>query len=197
MTLTLAGTQAQINAALATLSYTANADFNGPDTLTVLTSDSAGVPLSDTDTVAITVTAVGDIVPTATTNEDTAITANVITGTGGASADNFESGGRTLTSVTQGANGTVTFTAAGAVTYTPTANFNGADSFTYTVTSGGVTETATVTMKVTAVNDAPVKTVPGAHGGRRGHGAGARRDQRRPMCDGDLRTVQLDGGAGR
>ncbi|MDH4245418.1 MAG: Ig-like domain-containing protein, partial [Nitrospira sp.] len=38
----------------------------------------------------------------------------------------------------------------------PNANFNGTDSFTYTITSGGVTETATVTVTVTAVNDAPV-----------------------------------------
>ena len=42
------------------------------------------------------------------------------------------------------------------------ANFNGPTSFTYTVTSGGVTETATVTLNVTPVNDAPVNTVPGA-----------------------------------
>ncbi len=162
-TLRLAGTQAQINAALATLSYTANADFNGSDTLTVLSSDAAGTPLSDTDTVAITVTAVADIVGDAlTTNEDTAITANVITGTGGASADNFESGARALSAVTQGSNGSVTFTAAGSVTYTPNADFNGADSFTYTVSSGGVTETATVTVTVTAVVDTTTVTLSSA-----------------------------------
>ncbi|MBH0199542.1 MAG: hypothetical protein HP497_09010, partial [Nitrospira sp.] len=34
--------------------------------------------------------------------------------------------------------------------------FNGTDSFTYTITSGGVTETATVNVTVTAVNDAPL-----------------------------------------
>ena len=34
-TLTLSGTQAQINAALASVSYQGNADFNGADTLTV------------------------------------------------------------------------------------------------------------------------------------------------------------------
>ena len=39
-TLTLSGTQAQINAALASLSYQGNADFNGADTLTVLSTDS-------------------------------------------------------------------------------------------------------------------------------------------------------------
>ena len=42
------------------------------------------------------------------------------------------------------------------------ANFNGPTSFSYTVTSGGVTETATVNIGVTPVNDAPVNTVPGA-----------------------------------
>ena len=41
-TLTLSGTQAQINAALATLSYQGNPDFNGADTLTVLSTDAAG-----------------------------------------------------------------------------------------------------------------------------------------------------------
>ncbi len=58
--LTLSGTQAQINAALATLTYQANAAFHGSDTLTVLSSDSAGTPLSDSDTVAITITPVND-----------------------------------------------------------------------------------------------------------------------------------------
>jgi hypothetical protein len=42
------------------------------------------------------------------------------------------------------------------VTYTPNADFNGTDSFTYTVTAGGMTETATVNVTVTPVNDAPV-----------------------------------------
>ena len=68
----------------------------------------------------------------------------------------------TVTGVTQGAHGTVTFTGAG-VTYTPAADYNGPDSFTYTVTDNGLTngvadpksDTATVNVTVTAVNDAP------------------------------------------
>src|SRR6185295_2547046 len=40
--LTLSGTQAQINAALASISYQGNANFNGADTLTVLSTDGAG-----------------------------------------------------------------------------------------------------------------------------------------------------------
>ena len=119
-TVTIAGTQAQINAALAAIIYTPTADFNtgaGSIDLTVATTDGT---LTDTDTVAITVTPVPDIVDdSVTTPEDTAITFNAITGTNGASADNFENPGRAVTAVTQGAHGTVSFAADGTLTYTP------------------------------------------------------------------------------
>jgi hypothetical protein len=55
---TLTGTQAQLNAALATLTYTGTTDFNGADTLAVLSTDAGG--LSDTDNLAITVNPVND-----------------------------------------------------------------------------------------------------------------------------------------
>ena len=51
-TVIITGTAAQINAALAGLSYTGNLNFNGPDTLTVTTGDGTA---QDIDTVAITV----------------------------------------------------------------------------------------------------------------------------------------------
>ena len=55
------------------------------------------------------------------------------------------------------ANGTVTLAADGSFTYTPNANFNGTDSFTYTASDGtAVSNVATVTITVTGVNDAPV-----------------------------------------
>jgi hypothetical protein len=54
---TIAGSAAQINAALATLRYLGNLDFTGSDMLTVATSDGS---LSDTGTVAITVNPVDD-----------------------------------------------------------------------------------------------------------------------------------------
>ena len=54
---TITGTAAQINAALAGLAYTGNLNFNGGDTLTVATSDGTA---TDTDTIAITVNAVND-----------------------------------------------------------------------------------------------------------------------------------------
>ena len=58
-----------------------------------------------------------------------------------------------VTGVTQGAHGTVVNNGDGTVTYTPNADYNGTDSYTYTVTSGGVTETATVNVTVNAVAD--------------------------------------------
>ncbi len=55
-------------------------------------------------------------------------------------------------------NGTVSVNpTSGAITYTPALNFFGTDSFTYTVkdNNGLISNTATVTVTVTAVNDAP------------------------------------------
>ncbi|WP_374668140.1 tandem-95 repeat protein, partial [Ramlibacter sp.] len=155
---TITGTQADINATLTSLKYIPSPDFNGNDTLTVTSTDGT---FSDLDTVAITVTPVVDITAdTLTTTENTVVTANVLTGTGGATADNFE-GSPNVTAVGTPTNGAVTFTAAGQVVYTPNASFNGTDRFTYTVTSpAGVTETATVTVNVGSVSDAPVNTVP-------------------------------------
>ena len=54
-TLTLSGTQDAINATLGAVSYQGNLNYNGNDTLTMLSSDNTGTPLTDTDTVAITV----------------------------------------------------------------------------------------------------------------------------------------------
>src|SRR6185436_20311338 len=76
VTLTLSGTQAQINAALASLSYQGNPGFSGGDTLIVLSTDGNGVP--DADAIAITVTPLYDgpvnTVPGAQTdNEDTVL----------------------------------------------------------------------------------------------------------------------------
>ena len=61
----------------------------------------------------------------------------------------------TVTAVTQGTNGTVAITGGGTgVSYTPNANFFGTDIFTYTISDGnGGTDTATVNVTVTNVND--------------------------------------------
>ncbi|WP_290642478.1 DUF4347 domain-containing protein, partial [Aquabacterium sp.] len=82
-TMTFTGTASAINTALAGLTYAPTANYNGSDTLTILTSDlgntGSGGTKTDTDTVAITVTAVNDApvntVPAAqSVNEDSSLT---------------------------------------------------------------------------------------------------------------------------
>ena len=172
-TVTITATVNAINATLANangLKYVQVPDANGTVLLTMATTDGIGV---DTNNSTITITPVADITnDTVTTNEDTPATFNVITGTGGATADSFEGASPVVTAINGAAftagspiaitGGTITVATNGTVTYAPTANYNGSTNFTYTVTSGGVTETATVTLNVTPVNDAPVNTVPGA-----------------------------------
>ncbi|MEQ1652403.1 MAG: Ig-like domain-containing protein, partial [Hyphomicrobium sp.] len=161
-TVTISGTAAEINAALAGLMFTNAADYNGPATLTVATFDGYA---TDTDVVAITVSPVADITADSVSGtEDASISFNVITGTNGATADTFEAS-PSVTSYTQPANGSVSIDAAGNVTYVPNANFNGTDTFSYTVTSGGVTETTTVTVNVAPANDAPTQVLPPAQTG--------------------------------
>src|SRR5690606_23603918 len=67
--------------------------------------------------------------------------------------------GNPLTAVLENgpANGTLTFNADGSFTYTPKANWNGTDSFTYLTYDGtAFSNVATVTIAVNEVNDAPV-----------------------------------------
>jgi hypothetical protein len=87
-----------------------------------------------------------------TTAEDTA-KAIVLTGS------DADGDALTYTIVTQSTNGTLSGTAP-SVTYTPALNYNGSDSFTFKVNDGTAdSAVATVSLTVTAVNDAPVFTV--------------------------------------
>ncbi|NQV73659.1 tandem-95 repeat protein [bacterium] len=71
------------------------------------------------------------------------------------SATDANSDPLTYSVVAQPTNGTVTVSGATA-TYTPSANFNGSDSFTYKANDGTAdSNTATASVTVTAVNDAP------------------------------------------
>ena len=106
----------------------------------------------ETATVNITVSPVADIVDDyLSLDAGTSVTANVLTGTNGASSDNFEST-VTLIGVTNATYGTVTFSPNGEITYTPYANYlSGIDTFTYTIQtqdSNGVTTTETGTIEV-------------------------------------------------
>src|SRR5439155_5590911 len=56
-------------------------------------------------------------------------------------------------------HGTLSLSSDGSFTYTPAANYNGGDSFVYQVNDGTAdSNLATVSLTITAVNDAPVAT---------------------------------------
>ncbi|WP_172448563.1 Ig-like domain-containing protein [Caulobacter mirabilis] len=62
----------------------------------------------------------------------------------------------TIIATTNGANGAVVITGGGTgLTYTPNAGFGGADSFTYTVSDGALTATATVFVTVNSLDETP------------------------------------------
>lgn len=65
------------------------------------------------------------------------------------------------TITTQPSNGTLNLSTNGAITYTPSANYNGTDQFQYSVTAveKSVTKNATVNITVNPVNDAPSITI--------------------------------------
>ena len=147
------GTNGTVTFAAGSVTYTPNANYNGTDSFTYTAND--GTADSNVATVTIGVAAVNDapvaVDDSTSTNEDTPVTVNVVSNDTDAENDPL-----TVSAVTQGTNGTVTF-AAGSVTYTPNANYNGTDSFTYTANDGTAdSNVATVTISVAAVNDAPV-----------------------------------------
>jgi Domain of unknown function (DUF4347) len=187
-TLTLGGTQTAINAALATITYQGNANFNGSDSLTILSKDNAGTPLSDSDAIAITVISIDDApintVPGAqTVNEDEAIAISGLTVQDGdgnlattrltvakgllkvdlTSGATISAGANNSGSLTLSGNATQINAALATLTYQGNANFNGVDSLTILSTdSTGVplTDTDSFNITVVPVTDIPVNTVP-------------------------------------
>jgi len=150
------------------LTFTPAANFNGTPSFTYTLSDGQGG--TATASVSLTVTAVNDA-PVAvndsfTTVEDTAVTIAVRANDTDVDGDTLtvtQVNGAAITATTTVAvnGGVVSLNAAGSLVFTPTANFNGTPSFTYTVSDGkGGTSTATVSGTVTAVNDVPVNTLP-------------------------------------
>jgi len=73
-----------------------------------------------------------------------------------ASNDSLAVSGSFTISASSPANGTVSSAADGTLTYTPQDNFNGTDTFNYTITQGSESGTASVSVTVIAVNDSPV-----------------------------------------
>ncbi len=99
----------------------------------------------------------GNLAPVAnddlfTSDEDASISGNVLDNDTDANGD-----GLTVVAGTyETDHGSVTISEDGSFTYTPEADYNGEDSFTYTVSDGTVTDTGTVTLTVNPVNDGVV-----------------------------------------
>jgi VCBS repeat-containing protein len=151
-------------------SYTPEANYHGPDSFTYKAND--GSALSNVVTVSLTVNALNDapkaVNDTLRTDEETAGTANVLTNDTDVDnsnntndgllvhdGDNDDANG--ISPVTAPSDGTLTLNANGTFTYTPNTNFSGTDSFTYKASDGTAeSNTATVTITVTPVNDKPL-----------------------------------------
>lgn len=89
-----------------------------------------------------------------TINEDNTLTLNVL--------EDYN-GQLSIGSIIQGANGTVTIDENNELVYTPNSNYNGTDSFTYTlVDNDGANITKTVNLTVNSINDAPTATLTSA-----------------------------------
>lgn len=135
----------------ASRTYTPTTGYTGSDSFTFTAND--GTAASAAGTVSITVTAV-NAAPVAkaqsmTTAEDTAKAVTL-------SATDADGDALTYSIVTQPLHGSLSGTMPN-LTYTPALNYNGTDSFTFRANDGqAYSNTATVSISITAVNDAPV-----------------------------------------
>jgi gliding motility-associated-like protein len=141
------------------IQYTPNKDYYGTDTFTYTVKDVGGA-VSAPGTVTIVVTPVNDapvaVDDAATTNENTAVAIPVL-------ANDFDvDSPLDPSSIAIGTNvqhGSVSInTTTGIVTYTPSTDYVGDDSFTYTIKDSGglLSNVATVRISVVNVNRRPV-----------------------------------------
>ena len=148
-----------VNPLTGTVTYTPAANFFGSDSFTYTIADTTGLT-SGAATVSITVAAVNDAPvaanDSAVTDEDMAVVIAVTSNDSDLDGAIDES---TVTVQATPANGTVVIDpVSGAATYTPNADFAGADAFTYRVADneGALSGDATVTITINALNDDPV-----------------------------------------
>jgi len=154
-----------INPETGAITYTPNLNYNGLDSFRYSVTDDGSPAPGETSSalVSVTIHAINDapdaVDDNVTTPEDTPLVISVL-------ANDTDVDGAldlsTLQIASSPTNGTVTVdNTTGTITYSPAANFNGADSFTYSITDDGaplpvLTSTATVNITVAAVNDAPI-----------------------------------------
>ncbi|MEM7237245.1 MAG: Ig-like domain-containing protein [Pseudomonadota bacterium] len=130
-----------------TVTYTPNANFNGPDSFEVTVTD--GVGGFDTSVVNVTVTPENDP-PTAnpdsaTTSEGNAVIIDLL-----GNDEDIDGDSLSIQSIEDPANGSVVDNGNGTITYTPDAEFSGEEVFDYTISDGTETSTASVTVTVSS-----------------------------------------------
>lgn len=144
-----------------TFTYTPPANRNGEVDLTYRITNASGVEVAGR--IDVTILAVPDA-PTArgdsltlVEDQELVIDPAVLL----ANDSDVDGGGFTLTSVTSGPGITATLTPEGLVRIVPEANRTAPGSFTYQITDAtGLTSTATVTVNITPVDDAPILLAP-------------------------------------
>ena len=154
-----------------TIRYTPTTNYNGVDSFTYTLRDKNG--LTSSATVYLTVSAVNDkpvtTADSTSTNEDNAVTIDVLANDTDVDTSvtinndpNYDPTTEHLTIKANGFSGVEHGTVLivdNKVVFTPEANFNGTESFTYTVSdTSNSTTTGTVTITVNAINDDPIAT---------------------------------------
>ena len=148
------------------ITYTPLADFNGSDSFTYTITDSDGD--TSTATVTVNITSVNDV-PTSvadavTLNEDSTNNSINVLDNDFFGGDGANSGAISINSETSNKGGTITVDNNATPTnplddkiiYSPLANFNGTDTFSYNITdANGDISSAEVTVTVTSINDLP------------------------------------------
>lgn len=135
--------------------YTPNLNYAGTDSFTFKVSD--GALDSNTATISITINPVNDAPvaenDTASVNEDTTLilAKSILL----VNDSDIDKDGLSITDVSNSVNGSVSIMDDN-VEFIPDTNFNGVASFDYMVSDGTLTDTATVSITVNSVNDAPV-----------------------------------------
>jgi hypothetical protein len=154
-TVTLTGTQAAINATLATLKYTSNTNYLGPDNLTMTTSDGNGGTDTDTVDISVGVAPKFDSALTASVNENTPTTEAVYSTL--LSADSVSTG---VTYSLSPADLTLLQidSTTGTVTLNNSADYETKSSYSFTViatSADGYSNQQIITLTVNDVNEAP------------------------------------------
>jgi VCBS repeat-containing protein len=149
---------ATINPSSGAFSWTPSTDGNFP--VTVIVTDSGTPAMNDSEAITIAVTPPGNTAPVANPdsyNTDAGTVLNV--GAPGVLGNDTDANSNPLTAVkvTDPSNGSVILNADGSFTYTPNANFNGSDSFTYKA-NDGTDDSNTATVTITVNGDTPPST---------------------------------------